>query len=74
MSADVAGKSGAGAEIAGKSEAGASTPLRAVRADLSTHGEWEIELADQSQPVTRETLEDAQRVASCAPRTGALAS
>ena len=31
-------------EIAGKSGAGASTALRAVRAELSTHGEWEIEV------------------------------
>ncbi len=50
-------------EVAGKSGAGASTALRAVRVDLNTHGEWEIELPDQSEPVTCETLEDAQRVA-----------
>ena len=66
-------------ELAGKSAAGASTALAAVlpavRVDLNTHGEWEIELPDQSQPVTCETLEDAQRVAyTGAPRTGALAS
>jgi len=58
-------------EVAGKSEAGASTVLRAVRVDLNTHGEWEIELPDQSEPVTCETLEDAQRVAYlCAAHTG----
>ena len=51
------------AEVAGKSGAGASTALRAVRVDLNTHGEWEIQLPDQSQPVTCETLADAQRVA-----------
>jgi hypothetical protein len=50
-------------ELAGTSAAGASTVLSAVRVDLNTHGEWEIELPDQSQPVTCETLEDAQRVA-----------
>ena len=50
-------------EVAGKSGAGASTALRAVRVDRNTHGEWEIELPDQSEPVTCETLEDAQRVA-----------
>ena len=50
-------------EVAGKSGAGASTALREVRVDLNTHGEWEIELPDQSEPVTCETLEDAQRVA-----------
>ena len=50
-------------EVAGKSGAGASTALRAVRVGLNTHGEWEIELPDQSEPVTCETLEDAQRVA-----------
>ena len=47
----------------GKSGAGASTALPTVRVDLNTHGEWEIELSDQSEPVTCETLEDAQRVA-----------
>ena len=50
-------------EVAGQSGAGASTALPAVRVDLDTHGEWEIELPDQSEPVTCETLEDAQRVA-----------
>jgi hypothetical protein len=50
-------------EVAGKSGAGASTVLRAVRVDLNTHGEWEIELPDQSEPVRCETLGDAQRVA-----------
>ena len=44
-------------ELAGKSGAGASTALPAVRVDLNTHGEWKIELPDQSQPVTCETLE-----------------
>ena len=51
------------AEVAGKSGAGASTGLRAVRVALNPHGEWEIQLPDQSEPVTCETLEDAQRVA-----------
>ena len=50
-------------EVARKSGAGASTALRAVRVNLNTHGEWEIQLPDQSEPVTCETLEDAQRVA-----------
>ncbi len=50
-------------EVAGKSGAGASTALRAVRVELNTHGEWEIQLSDQSEPVTGETLADAQRVA-----------
>ena len=46
-------------ELAGKSGAGAST----ARVDLNTHCEREIELLDQSQPVTCETVEDARRVA-----------
>jgi hypothetical protein len=50
-------------EVAKKSGAGASTALPAVRVHLNPHGEWEIELPDQSEPLTCETLEDAQRVA-----------
>ena len=50
-------------KVAGKSGAGASTVLPVVRVDLNTHSEWEIELPDQPEPVTCETLADAQRVA-----------
>lgn len=50
-------------EVAGKLGASASTVLRAVRVDLNPHGEWEIELPDQSERVKCETLGDAQRVA-----------
>jgi hypothetical protein len=50
-------------KVARKSRAAASTALPAVRVDLNTHGEWEIQLPDQSEPVTCEMLEDAQRVA-----------
>lgn len=58
-------------EVAGKLGASASTVLRAVRVDLNTHGEWEIELPDQSEPVRCETLGDAQRVAYlCAAHRG----
>ena len=50
-------------EVARKSGPGASTALPAVRVDLNTHGEWDSQLPDQSEPLTCETLEDAQRVA-----------
>jgi hypothetical protein len=49
-------------EVAGESGAGAATVLRAVRVDLNTRVEWEIELPDRSEPVLCETLGDAQRV------------
>ena len=61
-------------EVAGKSGAGASTVLRAVRVDLSTHGEWEIELPDQSEPVTCELIVCDAFIASFAARSSAAAT
>jgi len=46
----------------------------AVSVDRNERGGWEVTLPDQSDGVTLETLDEAQRVAYCAPRAGIRAS
>jgi hypothetical protein len=39
------------------------TASRSVRVDINARGGWDIDLPGQADPVTCETLDDAQRVA-----------
>ena len=40
-----------------------TTGLVTVRVDRNDHGNWEVALPDQGEPVTCETLDDARRIA-----------